>query len=753
MNPADAEDGDRETGSQPIVVATKLQAPRVRDELIPRDLLVERLREGADRRLTLVACPAGFGKTTLLSLWRQAGSPDRPVAWVTLDDRDNDPVVLWSHVVKSLCAIYPGLQEHVTPDAVGLRPIDDVILPLLVNALDGAGAAALVLDDFHKLTAGPAFTGMAWFIDHAPTSLQLIVATRTEPSLRVSELRARGDLLELRGQDLRFSDDEAQQFLNDRLGLGLPAEEVEALVKRTEGWPAGLYLAALSLSQVEDRREFIRRFGASNRHVVDYLLTEVLEAHDPAMQELMVRCSVLPRFCGDLCDAVAEREGTAASLDALSRSNLFLVPLEDADGWYRFHHIFSAMLRAELERRDPGLASTLHRRAYAWHRERRDTDAAIDHALLAGAFAEAAELIESIWPGYCNVNRMSSLLAWLHRFSPEFLQEDVRLLHACAWTQAFAKDMDDAAMTIVRIEALGKLDDGPLSDGFSCVKAGIASLRSLILPSGDLGLRERNAKRVVELEGPDSPWRVAACLGMGQARFFRGDLDEADRWLAEAVESGSASSQWAGMADALAYRSMISGERGDPDRQQALASQAAAVMQRSGLEDFLGMVHTAAGLSLAVRGDPAAAVEDMAWGSAVLSRGDPILQTHALLMEAWVWQRLGDSQRVAAILAEADAVLASCRDAGALPARLSELEASMRRIGASTDRQHHELPLSGGELKVLRLLRTDLSEREIGRELYLSHNTIHSHTRSIYRKLGVQKRSDAVREARERGLI
>ena len=329
-----AGDGVRRAAGQPILVGTKLHPPSVRELTIPRERLLERLRSGSDRRLTLVACPAGFGKTTLLAAWREAEVARKPVAWLTLDEGDNDPVVLWTHAIEALRRASPAVARSVPADTV-VAPVVDVVLPRLVNELDGQGPITLILDDVHRLSSVPARASVRWFIDHAPPEFQLVLASRTTPALPVAALRAHGELLELRADDLRFTCAEADAFLNGRLALGLTREDVEGLVAKTEGWAAGLYLAALSLQHAADRHALVREFGGSNRHVVDFLVTEVLQAHDPAAQALMLRTSVLERLSGPLCDAVLEQDGSAAMLDALSRTNLFLVPLDDEGRWYR----------------------------------------------------------------------------------------------------------------------------------------------------------------------------------------------------------------------------------------------------------------------------------------------------------------------------------------------------------------------------------------------------------------------------------
>ena len=407
-----ADDGGHEGVEQPTLVGTKLRPPPVREQSIPRERLLERLRSESGRRLTLVACPAGFGKTSLLSAWYEAEAARRPVAWLTLDEGDNDPVVLWSHAIGALRRANSDVAKLASAQSV-VAPVIDRVLPRLVNDLDGQGEMTLILDDFHRVSSEPSRASIGWFIERAPLGFHLVLASRTEPSLPVARLRAHGELLELRAADLRFTCEEADAFLNGRLGLDLTAEDVETLVEKTEGWPAGLYLAALSLQAAADRHAFVRTFGGSNRHIVDFLLAEVLDADAPPAQALMLHASILERMTGPLCDAVMEQEGSAEMLHALSRTNLFLVPLDDEAGWYRFHPVFAQLLRVELERREPGLAPTLHRRAYSWHRDHGTTDDAIQHAVAADAYAEAVELIETSWIRCANTWRYDTVLAWL----------------------------------------------------------------------------------------------------------------------------------------------------------------------------------------------------------------------------------------------------------------------------------------------------------------------------------------------------
>ncbi len=743
-----AADGVRQGAEQPILVGTKLHPPPVREETIARERLLERLRSGSDRRLTLVACPAGFGKTTLLAAWHEAEAARKPVAWLTLDEGDNDPVVLWTHAIEALRRASPAVAQSAPAHTV-VAPVVGVVLPRLVNELDGQGEITLILDDFHRLSSVPARASVGWFIDHAPPGFQLVLASRTEPFLPVAALRAHGELLELRAVDLQFTSDEADAFLNGRLGLGLTPEDLDCLVERTGGWPAGLYLAALSLQHAADRHAFVRRFGASSRHVIDFLETEVLQAHEPPVQALMLRTSVLERMSGPLCDAVMEQQGSAAMLDALSRTNLFLVRLDDEGGWYRFHRVFAQLLRVELERREPGLAPALHRRAYAWHRDHGTTGEAIRHAIEAGAYAEAAELIQGPWISYANTYRYDTLLAWLRRLPEEILAGDVQLLLVKAWVLSLSARREEAARAIAAAGRLGDLSAGPLPDGFSSAEASLTMLQACF-PWGDVGAQLENGRRVAELEGPGSPWRPLACWAVGTGLYFRGEPDEADRWFAESAALAPASAHWLAVESSLVYRSLIAGERGRLDEQRVLAETAAEFVREHGAEKVIGGAPLALGVSLAARGRPGEALPRIKRGVALARTfGQPIQLANALLSQALVLRPLGEHQRAADAIAEARSILESCPDPGILAGRLAALDRPPQaRCARSADQE-----LTQQELRVLKLLNSDLSEQDIGRELYVSHNTVHSHVRAIYRKLTVSSRADALTRGRQLGLL
>ena len=738
-----------EDSSEPVLVATKLRPPAVRDQMVPRERLMERLRTASSRGLSLVACPAGFGKTTLLSAWHKAEAARKPMAWLTLDEGDDDPVVLWSYVIEALRGVCPAIGQSASPRAAGSAHIADIVLPHLVNELNDQHGVTLILDDFHRLSSGAARESIAWFVDHAPRTFQLVLSTRTEPDLPLAALRAHGELLELRADDLRFTAEEADEFLNGRLALGLMPEEIDVLVDRMEGWPAGLYLVALSLGRTADRRAFVHELATSSRHVIDFLETEVLNAHDPPMQALMLRSSILDRLSGPLCDAVLEQQDSEPMLDVLSRSNLFLAPVDDEGWWYRFHPLFAQLLRVELERREPGLVPALHRRAYAWHRDHGTAGEAISHAIEAGAHAEAAELIESSWVTLANAGKYDTVLAWIRRFPVEVLNGDLQLLLVAAWVLSLSARREEAARAIATVEGLGESDgERPLPDGFSSVDASLTMLRA-VFPWGDVGAQLSHGRRAAELEGPGSQWRPVAGWAVGMGLYWRGDVAEADRWLAESAALAPASGQWLAGGSSLAYRSIIAGEQGRLDEQRLLADQATELVRERGIEEAVGVVPLALGVSFALRGRPTEALPLIDRSVAVLrSGGQPIELAQALLRQVPVLRAMGERERPQAATAEARFIVESCPDPGILTERLKDSEPCPQPDTRSGDEM-----LTERELRVLRLLASDLSERDISRELYVSHNTVHSHVRSIYRKLGVSSRAHALERTRELRLL
>ena len=406
------------------LLETKLHVPRRRQSLVPRPRLSERLSRGTESALTLVSAPAGFGKTTLLAQWLAAVPADGPsVAWLTLDQRDNDPALFWTYVVAALRAAVPGLGAGALSLLESPQPPNDAVLTALVNDLHAvSGDVVLVLEDYHVIEARDIQDGVAFLLEHLPPQAHLVIASRSDPELPLALLRGRGELVEVRAADLRFTPEEATAYLNGVMGLVLSAGDVTALEGRTEGWIAALQLAALSMQGRDDAASFIAGFAGDDRYIVDYLAEEVLQRQPERVQRFLLQTSILDRLSGSLCDAVTGQDDGKARLAALERGNLFLVPLDDRRHWYRYHQLFADVLQAHLLDEQPDVVPELHRRASAWHERNGEPSEAIRHALAAEDVERAADLVELAIPALRKDRQEATILRWLHRLPDEVVR-------------------------------------------------------------------------------------------------------------------------------------------------------------------------------------------------------------------------------------------------------------------------------------------------------------------------------------------
>ena len=405
------------------ILATKLYIPPPRPKAVLRPRLIAQLNEGLHRKLTLIAAPAGFGKTTLLSEWRVLCG--RPVAWLSLDEADNEPIRFLSYIVAALQTVAPSIGAGLVAVLESPQPPPTaVILTALLNDITTLpDQFVLVLDDYHVVEAGGPLGAvdqvLNYLVEHLPSQMHLVIATREDPPLPLARLRARGHLTELRATDLRVTSAEAATFLTQVMGLNLSVQDVATLEDRTEGWIAGLQLAALSMQGHQDISGFIQSFAGDHRYILDYLVEEVLQRQPAAVRSFLLQTAILDRLHGPLCDAVTGQEGGSARLDALQRGNFFVVSLDDTRQWYRYHHLFADVLAAHLRAEQPDLVSTLHRRASAWYAQQGSIADAIRHALVAADFARAADLVELAMPLMRQSRQEATLLGWLKALPDE----------------------------------------------------------------------------------------------------------------------------------------------------------------------------------------------------------------------------------------------------------------------------------------------------------------------------------------------
>ncbi len=407
----------------PILV-TKLYLPPHAPQIVIRPRLIERLTESLSRghKLILASAPAGFGKTTLISEW--VANCGQPVAWLSLDENDHDPVRFLTYLIRALQTISPHLGAGImdTLQSSQSLPMEAVLTSLLNEIAALPHAFILVLDDYHMLDSRPIDQAFSFFVDHLPPQMHLVITTREDPALPIPRLRARNQMIELRAADLRFTPSEAAEFLNQVMGLSLMPEEVTALDTHTEGWVVGLQLAALSMKGRHDVSGFIQAFTGDHRYIVDYLVEEVLQRQPEAIRDFLLQTSILDRLNGSLCDAVTGQTSGQARLEALQRGNFFLIPLDDRRHWYRYHHLFAEVLRLHLKAEQPDQVSALHQRASKWHEQNGSMGDAIHHALAGADFEHAARLIESVLSVMRQSRQEATLLGWLQALPDDLLQ-------------------------------------------------------------------------------------------------------------------------------------------------------------------------------------------------------------------------------------------------------------------------------------------------------------------------------------------
>jgi LuxR family maltose regulon positive regulatory protein len=736
-----------------VPLETKLYPPALRKEWVERQELIGQL-SGSTSKLILVDAPAGFGKTTLVAQWRARAARERRFAWVSLDRDDNDPVRLWRHVVEALQRASPEVRSALgqvrgTPD-----DLDRTLLPLIVNALAAAKApVVLVLDDYHLLKERACHQQFEFLLLHLPRRAQLVVITRADPPLPLARLRASGDLTEIRARELGFTPAQATSFVHAVAGVRLSRTDAADLVERTEGWPAGIYMVALSLRDHPAPHEFIRGFTGSNRFVVDFLTEEVLSRQPHHIRQFLTRTSILGRFTAPLCDAVAGTANAAKVLDLLERENLFLVPLDDDRQWYRYHQLFRQMLRSQLARSEPDLVPELHRRASAWYRDQGSAEEAIRHALAADDARSAVDLIARYWYEFVFAGRTTTVRRWIQSLRDDRIRGDPLAAHVAAWIAALWGDQESVRRWLPVIEAAQH--DGRLPDGMRSLQFSAALVRASFGFDGIAAMREWST-RAVELDSdPASPWHSLALGSLGWALYLSGERGAA-AVLGQAVMN-QASIPLVRMLT-LATSALLATDEGRHAQAGEFASAARAIADRSNLGDApqaspvwtaVATVHASERRYEQARTEFEKALDlRRRWfGISPWENLDTLLRLAQMLIDT------GNRTEAAALMAEAGELLTSLPDgAQAQQARLDRLERRLAERPVAA-RPTTAQPLTEREEAVLRMLRGALSLREIGQELFLSANTIKTHTRAIYRKLGATTRAEAVERGYEAGLL
>jgi LuxR family maltose regulon positive regulatory protein len=535
------------------LVGTKLFIPQPRRKLVARPRLSARLSRGAEAKLTLISAPAGFGKTTALAAWLAHPAENRSVAWLSLEESDRQPASFWTYLVTALQTVSPDLGGSVLPLLQSAQaPIETVLATLLNELSTLPNDLDVVLDDYHLADGPDVAGGMVFLLEHLPRQVHVVLSTRVDPDLPLARLRARGDLVEVRAADLRFTREEVAAYLTGTAGLDLTSHDITVLAERTEGWIAALQLAALSMDGKDNVADFIATFAGDDRYIVDYLVDEVLAKQPDHGRSFLIQTSILDRLCGPLCDAVTGQEGGKATLEALDRANLFVVPLDDSRRWYRYHHLFADVLRTHLRDERPAELGDLHRRASRWYDQAREPSAAVGHALASGDVERAADLVERAIPALQRDRQEATIRSWLDQIPDEVVRARPVLATGFIGALMSRGEFDQVPGRLRDVERLlhASMPDvagGPRRPSELMVvdEAELARLRGtlelywagLALVAGDASGTHRHAQQAIERATPDDHvTRAGASALSGLAFWGAGDLEAAHRGYSTCVE-------------------------------------------------------------------------------------------------------------------------------------------------------------------------------------------------------------------------
>jgi LuxR family maltose regulon positive regulatory protein len=736
-------------------VETKILPPRPRGGLVERERVLATFDSADGASLTLVSAPTGYGKTTAARTWCDARGA--AFAWVTLDPADNDPIRLWTYVATAADRIRDGL-GRLALRRLGVpgTSVEAAVDELANGLLAYREPVVLVLDDLQAVVSPESLASLEYAVERLPANVSVLAITRADPAIRLGLLRGRGSLAELRSADLAFTPDEARELLVEREGIQLDDAEVSALVERTEGWPAGLYLAALWLRSLDDPSAGVREFTGHHRHVADYLSSEVLDALDDDVHAFLLRSAVLGRFTAELCDAVLERDDSAEKLEALERSNLFLVALDGQGRWFRYHSLFAELLALELEASEPGAAVELHRRAGAWLRERGLTVEAAEHAAAAGDYDVIADLLVESHVALIRHGRPATFLHWVSILPEHTLVERPVLPAAAAIAGGLVGRPGRERRRYLELVSRARRER---PDAFGPYVSAAAALGRVILVDGDVGeavAAGRVGAALLAAEPALEELSPGLLGGLSHALYLAGENEEAEAVARRVVDGADPAGRPHGYAVSLATLALVAADRGSLAAARVHVEAAREIVREGRFADSLtgGNVAAAAAVVEREEGRLAEAEREAQHAERVRRTPEPSVE-HAwsLLLLAGVRRRRGRLADARHALNRARDALAEVSDAGRLREVVVGEERELAEAEARAGRGEMVEPPTEAELNVLRLLATDLSLREIGGELFLSVNTVKTHTRGLYRKLGVSSRIEAVARAGALGLL
>jgi len=740
------------------LLTAKLLVPSVRPGAVSRPRLHRYLDGSTGNRLTVVVAPAGWGKTTLLSAWAADPARSHRVAWLSIDESDDEPVRFWTYLLSALAVVAPGLTADASSAlrAPGLDPISLAVEALLNAATACPDEYVLVLDDYHLLRDPTIQESVEFLLSYLSPTLRLIIAARADPPLPLARMRVRGVLTEIRAAELRCTADEGAALISGVVEVAATTARVAA--ERTEGWPAGLQLAALTLRSATDPDAAAGRISGGERHLLDYFSSEVLPGIDASRRDLLVRASVLDRLSGPLCDAVLQRSGSSALLESLVRADLFVTPLDQR--WFRCHRLFRDVLRRELADSAPDAPAELLGRAADWFLAQGQVEQAVEHRIAAGDATGARALLRSRTRWFMDRGAMGTMLR-LGDGLPG-VESDPHLCLDLALAAGLSGRTGRSIEWLTRAEPHIAADPQPVP-GWRTMRAYADCTWAIYGTLDDVEAGLAYARRAVELETDPALWGHTVALNtLGGALLGAGRSGEAAEILQQAWQVPVRRDlpplmvlQTAGLL-ALAVA-----ELGESDRSAAVC--AAVRDMASEAEQAWGEGAAAALAMVRLAEGRAVAATDPATGVTVLERavrlarhwGESTVLLAALISLATAQWASGDRSAARRTLDGAHEVSETEPARPAVVRLLAEVEARIGRDASRRARSRRDLveDLTDRELAILRALRGPLSAREIGGEMHLSINTVKGYTKNLYRKLGVVTRVDAVRQGHDLGLI
>jgi LuxR family maltose regulon positive regulatory protein len=741
-------------------LAVKSGRPLLHEGLVRRPRLLAKLTHDRNTPLVVVVAPAGYGKTSLVAEW--AERDQRPSAWLALEQWHNNAVRLIHAIVAALGETEP-LEENLAgtlsrlelPESTADSPASGLspeALSVLALALERRHVAlALILDDVQAIDDADALNVLITVAEHLPWGSQLVLVSRTRPALALGRLRAHRALLELGVEQMAMTHGEAALLLRTA-HVAVGSDEVAALVERTEGWPAGLYLAALSARDQPDQAAQLASFDGNDHIVADYLREEFLRELSVEEREFLVCTSVLEQLSGALCDATLDRTGSVVLLDRLARGNLLLVPTDRGHEWFRCHRLLREALMGELRHTHPESLRALHLRASVWYSEHGELDCAVTHAVAAGDARRAGDLMWQNLPRYLTGGRNDQVQGWLRCFSIEDLSAHASLALTAAHSALAIGDLRQAERWgLVGAAALARSTDLPK---VASLPAGVAVIEAVAGHPG-LAPMAKDAARAYDREDQDSPWRSMFCLLRGVADHLTGDREHARQHLEDGIHRSSVAAPTVETL-CLSQLALITVEEGDWDRGIDLIARAIHQIERHTLSSY-----PASALTFAVSADVRSHVGHVDEGKRDARRASHLLaglnnfipwyeaETRIVLARAAL--RLADIGGARMLLAEASQLARRVPDAVVFGGWLNDTWGLVD--SASTRALAGPAMLTMAELRILRFLPTHLSFREIGARLHVSTNTVKTQAHAVYRKLDVRSRSDAVARAAEIGLL